>query len=184
MEKVLVNPTLEHVNAELAALCTAANKGQRTRTATMQLDAAEWAADRGLYRAGGDGVNNSYGSRASTTVVGAAWVTLNGSRVVRLEASRTDAIASAYGRREKLPFGFNGAITRWEKADEGRVVRGGLASLARRELGAAPQFVLSVFNEADRLTAAVAADWLEENDLPAANVRLWLALCESAAVTA
>lgn len=187
MEKVLVNPTLEQVNAELAALCRIANKGQRTRTADMSVTEGEWAADRCMYRAGGDGVSNSYGSRASTTVVGCCWVTLNGARVVRLEASRTSAIASPHGRRDKLPFGFSGAITRWEKADERDVVRAGVWGLATAELApAVPAFIGTSgpigqchFPTTD-CRLPVVADWLDDQNLPTTHLRLWLALGEPA----
>jgi len=179
MTSLLVNPTLEQVNAELARLCDAANKGQRTRTATMRIGVGGWEAASAMWRAGGDGVPNSYRGAATTTVVGCAWAERHGNRIVRLEATRDAAIKSSFGRRDRLPFNFGGAMTHWDKADNASVTANApeLASV-RVEIGAADQLG-SGFDLAliafDPSTLGVVADWLDERGQATVAIRSWLA---------
>lgn len=177
-ERLLINPTLADVNAALAELCEAANKGQRARTATLTIAEQTWAADRLLLHAGGYGVPNSYRDfQPKTTVVGCCWSTLaDGTRVVRVEAKRAIAARSAYGRRGALPFGFGTAITKWEKADPREVIRSGLLPKVYDEIDPARGAfgTREELTGGDRTRLGVAADWLEERGMPTRFTRLYL----------
>jgi hypothetical protein len=86
----------------------AANAGQRSRTAALQIDSVRakiLAKDDGHAIATGGGVPNSYGYSATTTVVGVAWITEDSGRLhVRVIAARLRAPKSAHARRSIDPF--------------------------------------------------------------------------------
>ena len=175
MDRLLINPTLDEVNAALTLVCAAANKGQRSRTAEMQISSEEWQVSPvALYRAGGRGVANSYRQSASTTVVGCCWVPFAGGRVVRVQANRTYAPKSPFGERSALPFGYNTAITHWRKADEGAIILNDAAFAGlRAELDSATAF--ADLSTIERLaTLPVIADWLDDKGLPSVAVREWI----------
>lgn len=175
MTSLLINPTLEQVNAELARLCAVANHSQRSRTAELEISVTEWALPSALLRNGGDGVCNSYRQAATTTVVGCAWHEENGTRIVRLEASRTYAPKSSRAVREAFPFGFNTAATFWAKA-VARVVATSAPELRDLTNQLEPSFAAfgETCNLFDPATLEIIADWLQDRDLPNAAVREWV----------
>ncbi len=177
MEKVLFGATLGQVNAALDSMCDQANKGQRSRTAELNISPEQWAKKSGLLRAGGSGVANAYRGAASTTVIGVAWIVHNRKRIVRLYVGRDAAPHSSYGRREAMPFSFGTAITHWEKTSAIEVVRAGFHAEVLKELApAVPMFGAAYEMVMPAGCAAVAADWLDENNHPTTTLRLWLAL--------
>lgn len=179
METLLIAPTLKKVNATLKEFCDAANKGQRVRTAEMVVSPAEWRAKAAKLRSGGDGVPNSYRGLATTTVVGCAWVRLpDGRRVVRIYAARDYATRSAYGRTDRLPFGFRSAHKTWERMSAADMVVTcaiGVACLELRE--ADPGFGKAAEIITGGLLGPV-ADWLEEHGRTADYIRVLMGLNE------
>lgn len=90
--------SIEQLTDALQAAAKAANKGARSRK-VWALDLPDFAArTQGIsYRTGG-GVCNSYGYRATSSVVGMAWYTDDSGLHIRIVGGRVGVHSSRYGR--------------------------------------------------------------------------------------
>ena len=103
---ILIDPTLGEVNRVLDEGATLANKRQRIRQATLQVTPEVWDGAPRVICAGGTPAPIGGGSRGTTTVLGVAWVLVDGVRYVRVVVGRVKAPCG--GARVSAFGSFNG----------------------------------------------------------------------------
>jgi hypothetical protein len=192
MVKLLVNPTLETVNAELRRMCELANAGHANRLAALDVLPAEWRHPEFHMASSGHGVATRHAHAAdlpvphrTCTVAGYAWLTdpATRTRYVLIHVARMTAPRSLRGDRSAYPFGYGTAAVRWAKATPSEVFRGAL--LAAQVMAELTPAIRAAFFAApgggahvtwdDAAGIGAAADWLDEHGHPTEHVRAYLA---------
>ncbi len=115
-DRIVINPTLDQVEAMLIEAAGLADEGARSRTvgegslvASLRESWAKNEAD--AQWTDGGGVPNSYRQRAETSVLGFAFfISPTGERHVRVCSGRWDAPKSSFGRTGTHKFGLSATL--------------------------------------------------------------------------